>query len=365
MKARLTAAALGSALLYLGCAGDPAVQRWSAQWLEIEAEGLRGEPGSAEALDRAAQSAPTRADVDLARFGQARALRAQGRFAESFAIFTALGDTAMRRIDRSRARYETARMAETAGRRDEAILLFRRTVETYPGQPAALRSLQHIRHLTAEAEPRAQLDALRWSGRVYGNLARTPIGDDLAFMGAEIVYGWWRRTGRSDLAEWAERLLRRVDVRHFASGHWDDSVWMLSRLLHALGRFQDEIVELGRIFSTREDALIVGHYDTTYHWVGQLRIGRLQMIQLDSPEEAASTYGWFAANFSYSRWRDDARFWQGCALLRAGKPDRAESAFERIAEIYPDSKYLKRLEAARSDPDGAVCMPKEFEEDLW
>ncbi len=152
MRARLTAAALGSALLYLGCAGDPAVQRWAAEWLELEAAGLRGEPGSAEALDRAAQSAPTRADVDLARFGQARALRVQGRLSEAFAIFVALGETAMRRIDRSRARYETARMAETAGRRDEAINLFRRTVETYPLQPSALRCLQQLRHLTAEAE---------------------------------------------------------------------------------------------------------------------------------------------------------------------------------------------------------------------
>ena len=51
-----------------GCAGDPAVQRWAADWLSKERAGLQGDPQAITDLERLAKIAPTRADADAARF---------------------------------------------------------------------------------------------------------------------------------------------------------------------------------------------------------------------------------------------------------------------------------------------------------
>ena len=355
----LSGGLLVTVLLSAGCAGDPAIARWSHEWLTHERS------GSPEALAAVAERAPTRADRDMARFGQARALRVRGQSTAAFSLFDSIGDTAMRRIDRARARYEIARMAKSAARHEEAVRLFRQVVETYPQQPSAMRSMQHLTHLMEAGGVPAQRDALRWTGALYSAMATTPVGDDLAFMAAEIVYGWWRVVGGERLGAQAETMLRRVTDGHRGSGHWDDALWMLSRLYHAQGRYEDEIIAIGRILATRETPLIVGHYDTTFHWVGMLRIARLQMLTFNDPARAAATYAGFVSSFTYSRWRDDARFWQGCALLRAGQPQAAEAAFATISEVYPESKYLRRLDAARAQPHGDVCTPMDFEEGSW
>jgi tetratricopeptide (TPR) repeat protein len=347
------------------CAADPLVTRWADRWLAAERSGLQGDPQAIEAFAQLAADAPTLYDADAARFGRARALRAQGRYSEAFALFEVVGDGAMRRMDRSRARYEMARMASTAGRMESATAIFRHLVETYPRQPAAMRSMQLLRHFAERSGGPAERDALNWLLRVYPTLASTPIGDDLVYHGIEILYRWWRHSGSEVLARQVEGLIGRLESRHYVSGHWDDAVWLLSRLYHRQGRFEEEIRALGRILRTREEPFFVGHYDTTYHWVGQLRIARIHMMDLGAPAVAAEMYAWFVSTFPYSRWRDDARFWQGCAWLRAGEPESAESAFASIAEIYPDSKYLTRLDAARSDPHSALCEPTAFEEGSW
>ena len=349
----------------LACAADPLVTRWADRWLAVERAGLKGDPEAITAFDRLAEHAPSIADADAARFGKARALRAQSRRAEAFALLDALGDQAMRRLDRARARVEMARMALSARRLDEATALFRQVVETYPYQPAATRSVQLLRHLAETRGVIAERDALTWLLKVYPILAKSPVGDDLVYQGIEILYRWWRRSNSEVVARHAEALVGQLEANHYVSGHWDDALWIFSRMLHHQGRYDDEIRVIGRLLDTREEPLFVGHYDTTYHWVGQLRIARIQMIDQQNPALAAETYAWFIKTFPYSRWRDDARFWQGCALLRAGDRMGAEAAFQDIAAIYADSKYLRRLDDARANPHSALCEPKVFEEGSW
>ena len=89
------------------------------------------------------------------------------------------------------------------------------------------------------------------------------------------------------------------------------------------------------------------------------------MMQLGQPELAGETFGLFVLTFDTNSWRDDAKFWEGCAYLRAGMAEEAEEAFAEIAEIYEDSKYLRRVEKAREDPMGRICEPKDFEEADW
>ena len=58
-------------------------------------------------------------------------------------------------------------------------------------------------------------------------------------------------------------------------------------------------------------------------------------------------------------------FWQGCALLRLGRTAEAEKSFDRIPWAWSQSKYLRRLDAARAAPHSKICEPREFTEAEW
>lgn len=358
--------ALVPILALAGCASDPAIQRWVERWHEVERQHEAG--AHAEAIDgfrRLGRSAQTPVDHDMVELRQAVALERAGRPAEAFALLGEVADRARRLVDRARARLAQAGLAEAHGHLEAARRIHRRVVLTYPESMPGLRSLQHLERLAEEAGPQAVEAHLRWSLDAYEVLHRSTLGDNLLFYAALVAYRRWRDGGAARLATIAEQLLSRVHQAHFASALWDEAMWHLSWLYHRQERFDDEIAIIRRVQGTRELATFIGSYDTPYYWVGQLRIARVELLNRERPAAAAQALLAFVEDFPQSRWRDDALYWAGCAWLRAGRLASAESAFARIPRVYAESKYLRRLDAARAAPESEICDPREFEEGEW
>ncbi len=349
---------LAAILTLAACGSDPAVTRWSAAW---KAAGQQVDSGDAQAglqaLERLEREAPTAADQSLARMDQARAYEKLGRPAVAFAMYAAEGDRAVRRMDRARARHEQARLAESVGDGSEAVPLYRRIVMTYPDLMPGLRAVQRLQSL-AERGPAGSLsDHLRWSRAAYDVLETSTLGDNLLAYAGHTAYRAWVAGGAASMAAAAEELYRQLAKRHFLDGVWEEGVWELSWLYHRQGRLEDERRAVQRILATRERSYLLGSYDTPYHWLGELRLARMDMVERGRPADAARAYGRFLEHYPRSRWRDDVQFWQGCAWLRAGRPAEAERSFARIAQEYDESKYLRRLDAARAEPGSQVCDP--------
>ncbi|MCB9788753.1 MAG: tetratricopeptide repeat protein [Deltaproteobacteria bacterium] len=352
-------------LAWAACATDPVVDRWTRDWLAASRAVEEGHPDEGlRALERLQRTAPTALDRFNARMDAARAYEAMGRPDKAFEIYASEGQIAARRSDRARARHEQAHLAESVGDGQGAVPLYRRIALTYPDLMPGLRALQRLQDLAVHGPPGSLAEHLRWSHAVYEVLESRTLGDNLVYFAGHTAYRAWRATADPKMAAAAERLLMELATEHYLDGLWEEGVWELSWLFRHQGRLQDERWAVRLILRTREKSYLLGSYDTPYHWLGELRLARLSMMELGDPEEAAGIYAGFLDHYPRSRWRDDVRFWQGCAWLRAGRPEAAERAFARIADEWEESKYLKRLDAARADPFSEVCVPVAIDEDM-
>lgn len=364
-RAACVALAAGLALLVLaalaaGCARDPALVRWDALYVQAQRAGRRGPPAHAlRAFLEAADAAPTPVDRHRALFGAARALERLGRPARALDLYAAVARGGRRRQDRARARYAAARLAERLGRLGVARALYRRLVATYPELMPGASSLDHLERLAREGGPQSVDEHLRWTRERFPRLQGTPLGDNLVYFPARVAYERWIRTGDPAWAARAIGLYGRLDREYYRAGVWDDGVWDLSYLYHRMGDVEGELRALDRLLSAHEPPGFFGDFQARHVWVSALRAARLELVALrpPRPRRAAARYARFRARNPLSRWRDDAAFYEGCAWGRAGERVRMERAFAQIAGIYPDSKYLRRLEAARRDPSSAVCTP--------
>jgi tetratricopeptide (TPR) repeat protein len=358
-------AVVAVALCLTGCASDPVVTRWTAAWKQA---GQQVDSGDAQAglaaLERLERAAPTAADRTLARLDQARAHEKLGHPAQAFRIYDEEGDAAVRRMDRARARHEQARLAESVGDGAGAVPLYRRIVVTYHDLMPGLRAAQRLQSLAERGAPGSLSDHLAWTRRAYEALETTTLGDNLLGYAGHVAYRAWVAGQDPAMAAAAETLYERLARRHYLDGVWEEGVWELSWLYRRQGRLDAERRAIQRILETRERSYLIGSYDTPYHWLGELRLARIDLLERDRPGDAAEAYEDFIARYPKSRWRDDVRFWQGCAWLRAGRPDAAERSFAQIADEYADSKYLRRLADARANPAGEVCAPRPITEGM-
>lgn len=363
------AARLGLLLLILtsqACARDPAMVGWEKRWLAVERELVDGDyESAAEGFDRLAQSALKPVDRLQMRFQQARALAAAGHHKKAIRMYRDVAIEMPLVTDRARVHYELARLAEELGYEDLAIDLYRRLVVHYPDLMPGVRALSHLERIQRARGTRGLMEHLRWGLEAYPRMRHTELADNFIYRAANEAYRRWKATGRDKWADIAERLYERIHQAHFKTGTWDDALWELSRMYHRQRRFSDEIRIIRRIQATREVATFIGNYEHEFYWVGQLRIARVQLVELKQPREAAASYQWFIDNYPMSRWLDDALYWQGCAWLRAGERDKAEASFAKIPAAWEESKYLRRLADARTAPQSAICDPKPFPEGEW
>jgi len=309
------------------------------------------------ALDALAASAPRQVDAAQARLDAARTLRDGGRLAAAAKRFMAIGDEASRIADRARGRYELARLAEDTGRETQAVSLYRSLVLTYPRLMPGERALQHLLRLARAAGPEAVGAHLRWTRGVFPRLAETSLGDNLIFQAAEVAAERFARTQKA--ADWdlAVLLFQRVAREYPRGALWDDAHWELSWLYHDRQLYDAEINEIETIRLRREAVSFFGQDEHPYFYVGQRRLARLSLVHLHDPIRARDAWRSYAATWTRSIYRDDAWFFAGCAALLAGDEAGARADFAAIVEHRPESRFIRRTEAALADPTGPHCMP--------
>jgi len=353
------ALALPCALAAGACARDPAQVAWDDDFYAA----LRAPPEARVALmDALAARAPRVIDAGTARVEAAHAADDAAREAgrpplEAARRWLALSRDAPRRADRARGHYELSRLAEARGLLDVADGIDRQIVRLYADLMPGERSLAHLVR-RARARGDAAMDELLGWLRDDPAVIDGPLYDNALYLAGEEAERRARRDHDPALGLLAESLYRRMQDEYPTSALWNDAVWSRSLLLHERGRFEEEIAAIRAIQRTRAAVSLFGQNEHEHYWKGQLRIARVLWLDLGRPADAAQSYLDYLAMFPLTTRRDDLLFFAGCALVAAGlaRPDD-NPHWRRLAQDFPDSKYLRRLPA----PTPAQCTPPEVE----
>ena len=345
--------------LLVACGRDPAQVRWDEDFASALALERTDPEAAATRLRTLADRAPRAVDEGAARFELVDLMRAAGRDLEAARALVELAIHSRRQDDRARAYYDLARLAEDRGRLAAAERLYQNLVRTYPNLMPGERSLAHLLRIARGRGVDAVDRHLAWTRSLAETLAHTGLADDLVYQAADEAR---RRAEALDTpASWAraEALYRRI-----ADGPktplWNDAWWELSWLFHRQHRFAEEIAALETILRSREVLSLFGQDEHPYFWQGQLRIARVRMLDLADPRRAVDDWLRYAALFPRTIKKDDVRFYALCAALQAGETQRAADLEALLVREHPDSRFLRDLPAAHTDPHGAACTPPEL-----
>ena len=352
----LAAAAL--AFVMCACGRDPAQVRWDDAFGVAMTQSRTDPRGAEAAFTRLAAEAPRAVDEGAARREVVRLMLADGRKLEAAELLERIAAEAPREDDRARAHYELARLAEDEGDRESAVRLYRSLVLHYPDLMPGERSLAHLLRIARAAGPAAVDEHLAWTRSISERLAHTGLADDLVFQAADEARV--RAESGGDPGDWAraEELFQRLA----AGPHtplWNDAVWELSWLYHRQRRFREEVAAILAILRTREQLSLFGQDEHPYYYLGQLRLARLQLVELGEPRAAIGSYLRYAELFPRTIKKDDVRFFALCAALQAGDQTRADALAALLEREHPDSKYLRRVGPAFADARGPHCLPPE------
>lgn len=377
---------LVAALLLGGCARSARQIVWDRDFAAArEARDLRQ-------LDALAEQAPRAVDEAAASFEAAELAFLAGSADDGAARLRDLAHHGPRRMDRARARLRLADLAEARGRLDLAEQFHRALVVVYPDLMPGERALVHLLRLARASDAsRGQVcenthknithdgktnqdppDSnhmtscgpavdrhLAFTRAVWPELRATPLGDNLLFQAASEVERRARATGDASLAALAERLYLSLTRDFPHGGLWDDAMWQRSWLHHARGAWRDEIAAIAAIQRRRELVSFFGQDEHPYFYLGQRRIARLWMVELDDPAAARAAWHVYADTWTRSVHRDDAWFFAACCAARLGDLAAARADLARIAEDRPESRHLAHAELAIHDPRGPRCTPPE------
>lgn len=297
-----------------------------------------------EALERSALS---RADRVHAQLRQAESLRRDGRFGAAEALLRGVvrGSKGLDREQVAKLRYQLARVVLDAGRRSDGEAQLRELVLRLPDTIYAHRAFIYLRGALRQRDKGRYAE---WCRTMYRERPDSALADNLIYEAARVFYE--RATPEGDRK--AARLYRKILERwgFSTSPVWDDAIWELSLVHHRAGRYLDEIDLLRKLLATREFTTWIGSYEITNYKHALMRIGRVYFEDLRDYAAAVAVFRDFPGRFPLSRYKDDALWWLGHALTRAGKPAAGKAAHARLLKEYPESKYSRRVRQRRAPP---------------
>ena len=347
MTRQLTAWLLAS-LLLAGCARDPRALRWDDGQLAAERALSEGRHADARAaFERLEQSAASRADVVSTRMRRAESFRAEKRYGEAEAILAELARTGkgLELAVVAKIQYQLARVLLDAGRRDRGEARLWLVVKRFPDTAYGHRAFLLLRGIWRE---RSKDDWIERCRGLYRHDPKSELADNALYEAGRVYFE--RETDEDDLkaAELYQKVLDRWDFS--TSSLWDDALWDMSLIHHRHRRYAQEVDLLERLLATREFTSWIGSYEHFNYKHAHFRLGRVHYENLRDYAGAARWFGSFAAAFPMTRMEDDALWWLGHSLAKAGQGAAARKAFERLVQSHPDSKYARRVREGAPPP---------------
>jgi len=352
---RIVSAGLVGVLLLVGCASNPALVQWTSDVLVAERKLQHREYAAALAdFERLEKNALFRTDVVEMRMRQAEVYRRANNFPSALKIMVDL-ENEKAWVDReqlAKILYSKGRILDDAGASERAEALLTRVLNTFPNTAFGWRSWVFLK---PRLERRLGEDAfIELCRKMFKRHRNTSIADNFIFEAAHRYF--LRKTPEGNVR--ARKLYERfMTIWIFeTSGFWDDVAWELSLVYHRLGLYRDEESLLERFLATREPGW-PSPSDLKNYKYAYMRIAKLYMFEFEKPERAARLFQQYEEAFPYSIFRDDMLWWSGHAWLKAGKQSNAEQTWERLKKQYPESKYIRRIQAGYPAPTMETPIP--------
>jgi len=217
--------------------------------------------------------------------------------------------------------------------------IFRAVVTRFPDEPAAKRSVVWIRDILKNRGPVA--DVVAELQTLYGEVARSAVGPNLAFEAALLLEG----LGGDGPAQ-ALSLYSLVVRRHPDSGLVDDALFESARISMNLGYHWDAVGFLKTIMKRRETSLLFGSYDSAMYPKAAFLLAETTFLATGDPEDAVDHYRRFISTYKESSRRDDAWFRIYEIRKEEGRIDEARAVLHVLVNEFPLSgkgRAAKRL----------------------
>ncbi|MBP6835803.1 MAG: tetratricopeptide repeat protein [Kofleriaceae bacterium] len=261
----------------------------------------RGDPGAADAYERAA-----------------RAVEDRGAAAQ--------------------ASYKAGALRLAAGDAEAGWRLLWRTVTDFPDEAHAADALALLVEDGRRRDPRALLEQV---ARVLTALGATAVADNLLWVLADL--------SEHELADprAARAALDRLPDEHPTSGLRDDARWHAARISRQLGDAAGAATRLRALLATREVAFGAGSYFSVWLDDAQLELGRVLRDDLADLAGARAAFTALGRLYPASTLRDDAELELAVTAERAGDRATACRHLATLATRWPETR-AGRAGAARA-----------------
>jgi len=215
----------------------------------------------------------------------------------------------------------------------------------FPNTIFGHRSFIYLRGVFKKRD-RAQF--IDWCRTMYKQGKAGELADNFLYEAARVHFE--RNTQNDD--DRAIALYRKIVSRWAfeTSALWDDALWDISEIQHRRGQFREEIKSLQHLLSTREFTTWIGSYEIRSYKHAAMRIGKVYYLDLKDYKAAAVRFAAFETEFRESRYVDDAIWWLGHSLAKAGRTTQAKATFKRLLATYPQSKFSRRVREGNQAP---------------
>jgi tetratricopeptide (TPR) repeat protein len=339
----------------VGCASKPELTQWTSDVLVAERKLQHREYAAALSdFEHLEASALFRSDAVEMRMRQAEVHRRAARYDEAIQIMSDL-ERKRRWVDREQLAkivYLKGRMIDDSGKHAHAEKLLFRVLNAFPKTAFGWRAWVFLK---PRFEERLNEDEfIELCRGLFKRHRKTPIADNFIYAAAHRYFTRGTSEGNARALKLYEQFLQIWIFE--TSGFWDDVVWELSLVYHRLGRYDDEERLLEKLLSTRQPGW-PSPSDLKSYKYAYMRIAKLYMFELKRPGKAADLFRGYEEAFPDSIFRDDMLWWEGHAWLLAGDRVKAEQSWQRLATLYPESKYIRRVKNGHPAPTVETPIP--------
>ena len=264
--------------------------------------------------------------------GEAQLLENAGRTEDAIAAWAAIaGRTENDPPPSSQGLYRAGVLSLELGQDEVAWTYLWRTVTEFPDEAFAGDALGRLLEDGRRRDARALWGVM---SELVPALEETRLGDNLLWALADLAEHEMTDPGA------ARALYDRIPAEYPESGLRDDARWHAARLSRGLGDGKGAAERLRALLATREVAFGAGSYFSIWLDDSQLELGKVLRDDLADYDNAVRAFRQLAEDYPASILHDDAQYETAVTRARQGQTGEACKELARLAEKFPDSKYM-------------------------